>query len=213
MNKVLLATLLGASLLTSASVGGKLSPDGKEIDVDLPDSQQMRNVGGSDGAGLCVYTSIAHAARWQNVEALEDFQKWMTKYPGGGYPEKVTKKISEICKSKGLPEPRYIQVEGGKEMLDVMRAALKSGRMVSCTYSFSPSGRYGGGRISHMVNLVYLSETHACILDNNFPGTKALEWITVDEFLRTFTGGRAGWAVILLDPGPPPFPYTAMREQ
>lgn len=206
----------------SASIAGKVAPDGAELQIDLPGSQHLRNKGGNDrtrnnprgepgkGLGLCVFTSIDHAARWANVTSLIDFRDWMTTKPGGGYPAKVDAMIAARCKALNVPAPEYIQLEGGRELLDILRAALTSNRMVSVTYSFSPSGRYGGGRIAHMVNLVHLDAKSACVLDNNYiePKENAYEWITVDEFVRTFTGGRAGWAVILIDAGPPPLPFN-----
>jgi hypothetical protein len=120
----------------------------------------------------------------------------------------MAERIKLICKDRGVPEPDYIQLEGGKEIFDILRSALAGGRMIGVTYSFSPTGRYNGQRISHMVNLVHLDERSACILDNNYIGTDKLEWITVDEFAKTFTGGRSGWAVILLNAGPPVFPWN-----
>ena len=45
-------------------------------------------------------------------------------------------------------------------------------------------------------------------LDNNFPGEDKYEWMTVDEFLHTFTAGRSGWAIVLLDAGPPLLPWN-----
>jgi hypothetical protein len=192
-----------------ASVGGKIAPDGKtEIQIDLPGSQHLKNLGGSDGAGLCVFTSISHCARWAHVALLENFRDYMTKYPGGGWPAKVDQYIAKIAAEKGIPVPEYIQLEGGREQLDALKFALKTGRMIGVTYSFSPTGRYNGRRIAHMVNLVHLDGTTACVLDNNFPGETTYEWMTVEEFIRTFTGGRAGWAVILLDAGPPPLPFN-----
>ncbi len=207
---VLAAGLFSSLLLASAGavVGGKVSPDGKEIQMDLPESQQMKNIGGSDGAGLCVFTSIAHAARFQHVYALEDFQKYMSRFPGGGYPEKVTKKIADICKEKNVPIPRYIQMEGGRELLPVIKTALQSGRGVSSTYSFSPSGRYNKQKIAHMVSVVHMDDKYVCVLDNNYIGTKNLEWITVDEYVASATGGRSMWIVVLLDPGPPLPPWN-----
>jgi hypothetical protein len=196
---------------SGASVGGKIAPDkATEIQVDLPGSLHMQNTGGSDGAGLCVFTSISHAARWQHVELLENFRDWMKRYPGGSWPEKTAQKIKQIAKEKGVPEPQYVQVEGGREVLDVIRAALKSGRMPGVTYSYSPTGRYGGRKIAHMVNIVHLDDRYAAILDNNYitPAENAYEWISVDDFLRTFTGGRSGWTIILLDTGPPPLPWN-----
>ena len=209
MTRILCALVLSSSLAVGANIGGKLAPDSKtEIQLDLPASQHLKNIGGSDGAGLCVFTSISHSARWQHVERLENFRDWMKKYPGGGYPEKVTQKINQIAKEQGVPAPPYLQVEGGRELLDVLRAALNSGRMPAVTYSFSPTKRYGGQRIAHMVSLVHLDSQFACVLDNNYPGVDKYEWMSVDEFLRTFTGGRSGWAVVLLDVGPPPLPWN-----
>src|SRR5262249_52856310 len=39
-----------------ARVGGPTDDDGTEIACELPGSQQLHNTGGSDGAGLCVFT-------------------------------------------------------------------------------------------------------------------------------------------------------------
>lgn len=192
-----------------AKIGGKTSPEGAEIQVDLPAEFHRKNIS-SRGQGCCTQTSVHHSALWQNVPQLQEFATWVqTKgLPGGSYPGEMKKRITAICKDRGMPEPTYLQLEGGKEVLEILRAALQSGRMPAVTYSFSPSGRYNRQKISHMVTLVHLDDKSACILDNNYIGVDAYEWITVDEFLRTFTGGRSGWAVILLDAGPPPFPWN-----
>lgn len=188
----------------AGTVSGPKHSDGTEIQCDLPSDQHLKNRGGRDGAGLCVFTSIEHSARWQNVKPLVGFRDWMTKYPGGGYPQKVDQMIDRLAKEKGVPKPAYLQAEGGD--LTVLRDALKAGLMPAVTYSFSPTGRYGGQRIAHMVSLVHLDDKHAVILDNNYPGADKYEWLTVDEFRRTYA---PGWAVILLNPGPPPVPKNA----
>jgi len=193
----------------AARVGGNVSPDGStEIGCDLPARLHLRNTGGSDGLGLCVFTSIAHGARWQNLALLEDFRDWMKSRPGGGWPEKVDRMIAAIAAEKKQPVPEYLQLQGGKELFPIFRAALESGRMVQVTYSFSPTRRYGGAKISHMVSLVGLTDRWAVILDNNYPGGDNYEWMSVDQFAATFTGGRAGWAFILLNGGPPPLPHN-----
>lgn len=190
-------------------IGGKVAPDGKtEIHCDLPAQEMLKNKGGRDGAGLCVFTSCEHSARWQTIPALIGFRDWMTKYPGGGYPSKLKAMIEKLSQERGQPVPDYIQIQGKQELLPTLRAACESGRMPAVTYSFSPTGRYGGRRISHMVSLVFLDESWACILDNNFPGPDQLEWIRTSDFLRSFTGGSNGWAVIFAQPGPPPLPFT-----
>jgi len=176
------------------TVGGPTSPSGKEVECDLPLSQRTKNVGGRDGAGLCVFSSIGHAARWQNEKRLVDFQKQMTKEPGGGYPEKVDRMIAKY--GKGTP---YIQYEGHDPI--ILKLALKTGRMPSVTYD-GHDPHYSGS-IAHMVNLIYLDDQEACILDNNF--IDELVWMSAKEFSERWTGD-GGWAVILLAPPPPPPP-------
>jgi hypothetical protein len=178
------------------TVGGPTSPSGTEVTCDLPVSQRTKNVGGRDGAGLCVFSSIGHAARWQNEKRLVDFQKEMTKEPGGGYPEKVDRMIAKY--GKGTP---YIQYEGHDAT--ILKLALKTGRMPSVTYD-GHDPHYNGS-IAHMVNLIYLDDQEACILDNNFVGEKELVWMSAKEFQQRWTGD-GGWAVILLAPPPPPPP-------
>lgn len=207
--KCLVVVALAFPVAGSGKVGGKLCPDqSAEICIDLPESQHLKNKGGSDGAGLCVFTSTEHAARWSETSALFGFRDWMTRYPGGGWPEKLTRQIEAICKERKVPTPQYLQLQGGRELLPVLRAALDSGRLPCVTYSFSPTGRYGGKRIAHMVNLSHLDDKWACVLDNNYPGENSYEWMSVDQFVATFTGGKSGWAVVLLNHGPPPFPHN-----
>jgi hypothetical protein len=204
----------GLDQTAGATIGGRVHNDGTELQCDLPGDFHLKNCGGSDGSGLCVFTSISHSARWQNVAVLEGFRDWMRKHPGGGYPQKVDRMIAEICNEKGVPPPSYLQVEG--DDLEVLKTACRSGRMPGVTYSYSPTGRYGGQRISHMVSLVHADDRHFVILDNNFPGRagqeNTYEWMTPAEFKKTYTGGRSGWAVILLDPGPPLPPHNPREE-
>jgi hypothetical protein len=195
---------LAAALALGATVAGPTAPDGTEINCDLPRDLQVKNRGGSDGAGLCVFASLKHSAQWQNVDALRNIFEWMFKHPGGGYPDKVDRVIAQICQERGVPKPNYIQVESRD--LDILRLASKTGRMPAVTYSFSPSGRYGGARIAHMVSLPHADDKLFGVLDNNFPGT--IEWMTPAEFQRTYAGRSNGWAVILLDEGPPPPPLN-----
>lgn len=196
-----------------ATVGGKLAPDGKtEINCDLPGNLHMKNTGGmgprgpGSGAGLCVFTSIEHSSHWQNVDALKGFQQWMTHKPGGGHPQKVDQMIEAFCKERGLAKPDYLQVEG--KDLEILKLACKTGRMPAVTYGVSPSGRYSGKTIAHMVSLPHADDQFFCVLDNNYiePREGAYEWMTPQEFLKAYTSGGGGWAVILLDPGPPPVP-------
>ena len=179
--------------------GGRTSPDGaEEIQIDLPGSQQMKNTGGKDGAGLCVFTSIEHSGRWQNVDSILGLQQKMTREQGGGYPSKVEKMLAKYCDGA-----QYLQYEGSDPAL--IKLALTTGRMPSVTYGYSP--RYSG-KIAHMVNAVHLTERWAAILDNNFPGDTKYEWMTPAEFKKRWVSGGGGWCVVVLAPPPPPMPIN-----
>lgn len=200
----ILAVLLSLHASGATVTKTAVAPDGTEIQCDLPVDLQVRNRGGSDGAGLCVFASLKHAAVWQNVEALESIFEWMFTHPGGGWPEKVDQVIGQICKDKGVPKPDYIHIHGSD--LEPIKLALKTGRIVCVTYSFSPSGRYGGQKIAHMVNVLHCDDQRVCLLDNNFPGT--YEWMTPQEFLRSYAYRGPGWAIVFLAEGPPPAPFN-----
>lgn len=148
--------------------------------------ERPRNVGGKDGAGLCVFTSIMYAARYQGEPRLSNFQTQMRQEPGGGYPSKVDKMIAKYG-----PGTAYAQYEG-KSTLGVIELALKTGRPASITW---------GG--NHMLSCVYLDAAKACILDNNAPDKYS--WYSRDQFVRQHQAGGGGWVVVLLaDPPPPP---------
>ncbi|MEI7685257.1 MAG: hypothetical protein WCL32_09535 [Planctomycetota bacterium] len=199
-----LALGIGAEPVGKATVGGPVAPDGVEVQNDFPREFHIRNRGGSDGAGLCVFASLQQSAKWQDVEPLTGVFEWMKTRPGGGWPEKVDRVVDDMCRAKKLKKPAYLQIEGTD--FELVRRACRLGRMPAVTYAFSPSGRYGGARIAHMVNLLHADERWCAVLDNNFPGT--IEWMTPAEFQRVWTGGGQGWAVILLADGPPPPPVN-----
>ena len=204
---LVLLLLVPALVIGKASVGGTTAPDGAAIQLDLPGTEHLKNKGGSDGAGLCVFTSISHSSRWQSVGVLDDFRDWMTKHPGGGYPRKVDAMIAQICKERGVPKPDYLQVEGND--LSILKEACKSGRMPGITYCYSPTGRYNGQRIAHMTSLVHADDKgNFCVLDNNYPGANNYEWMDEATFKKVYTGGGGGWCVILLPAGPPPIPHN-----
>ena len=174
------------------------------ITVDLPAAQHQRNIS-VRGLGCCVFRSIDHAARYQNVPALVHMPEWMQSkgIAGGGYPQKVAQLIPRCAQDRGLPVPEYVQHTGGD--MEFLRLALRTGRFVCVTYD-GRDGVYYRGSIAHMVNLVHLSDNWAVILDNNYPG-KYL-WMTPREFETRWKGNGGGWAVVLLAPPPPPVPIN-----
>jgi hypothetical protein len=191
--------ILPPSSFTPAE-GSKASPDGREeIQIDLPASEKFHNLGGRDGAGLCVFASITWSARWQNEAKLVDFFQKMRGESGGGYPQKVDRMIAKYGAGT-----EYLQYEGKDP--SILKAALTSGRMPAVTYNGHDC--HYRGFVSHMVSLVHLSDHWAAISDNNFPGDNQFVWMSPQEFQQRWTGGRQGWTVILLAPPPPPTPHN-----
>lgn len=189
-----------------------VSPSGTPAVVDIPSGRHIRNAGGSDGLGLCVFTSFQLSADWQNVRTIDGFRKWMESQPGGGYPEKLDKMLEQYASMRNIKLPDYVQHTGGDaEFLDM---AMKTGRCVCVTYA-GVDGFYNEP-VAHMVNLAHLDKDFAAIIDNNRPGLWV--WMTRNQFLARWKGkydngsammqGRfaigGGWAVVLLNPPPPP---------
>lgn len=171
---------------TSPHIGGPVSPDGQYgVTCDLPASMRHRNRGGSNGAGLCVFASIDHAALYQNDRAAIGLFQKMFREPGGGWPSKVDAMMRKYC-----PGALYLQYEGKDPA--ALELALKTGRMPSITYG-----------PDHMVSLIFLNETWAAVLDNNFVGENEIRWFKRDELLRLWRAGGNGWVVVLLHPRPP----------
>lgn len=202
--------MLCSGIVSAATVGGRTGPDGTELACDLPGSHQQKNIA-AKGLGCCVFRSIDHASRFQNVPCLTGFPEWMVSkgIEGGGYPSKVDKLIPQIAKDRGLPVPQYVQAEGMD--LDLLCLACATGRMPCITYSRSPTGRYNGQRIAHMVNIVYADQKANggagwwVVLDNNYIGENNYEWMTTAEFRAAYA---PGWCVILLSPPPPMPPHN-----
>lgn len=175
-----------------------VAPDGTKLIGDIPASQHIRNTVGSDNLGLCVFSSIEVVARWQNIPELTGFQKWMTRRPGGGWPQKVDQTIAAFCREKSVDVPQYIQHTGGDDsFLDV---ALKTDRMVCVTYAGSDDFYRSG--IDHMVVLAHIDQTIAAICDNNRPSV----WVVMSrkDFLIRWRARGGGWAIVFLKSPPPP---------
>lgn len=200
------------ALAAPATVGGKVAPDGTPLQLDLPGQYHQENIA-SKGLGCCVFRSIDHAAHYQLIEALYDMPEWMVKrgIAGGGWPEKTDKLIAMICTDRGLPVPDYIQVEGPwSQVKSVIELAAKTNRFISITYGRSPTGRYNGRPIAHMVNMNHAAGGWYSFLDNNYldPREKSNEWCNEKEASWAASYGSGSvWAVIFIEPsGPPPVP-------
>lgn len=172
------------------------SHEGAELQIDLPESQHVKNFGApKDKMGLCVFASMDMCARWHNEVKLIGVINKLDR--GGGWPEKVDQVIKQLD-----PDLKYVQYEGDDP--EILDKALSSGRPACVTYGYGE--RYGMETIHHMVLLVHLDDKWAAILDNNFPGT--YEWMPRKEFLARWNHGGEGWAYVMLSPTPPPPPHN-----
>lgn len=182
-----------------ASVGGR-SFNGDELTVDLPGSLHIKNIGSKrDGAGMCVTSSIEMQARALGMEDFYGFRDWCANEPGGAYPSKVDDQIKRYCQAKGIPVPRYIQVEGGPQEIQSTLSQLdRSGRCAAITYGTGE--RYGNRQIAHMTFCPRFGK-YGVNLDNNFPGEDAYEWMEPVELVRRvcYPSG-SGWVFSFLVP-------------
>lgn len=193
--------------MPSAVVGGRVSPDGVPIQCDYPGERMKPNVGGSDGKGLCVFDSASWAMDWHRHREGYGLLEWMTRKPGGGWPEKFDAMMAEFWREKGKPAPRYVQMEG--DDIPFVIDALAKGKLVCGTYWRSPTGRYQGQRIAHMVCIAHHDGERVAVIDNNFCGADKVEWMSAAEFRKTFLNSSGkGWAIAFDAPPPPPPPHN-----
>lgn len=220
MHRTSLALALALALTSTAWAPQSVSPtsgaahvagtdyQGHTVQAWVPKDRQPRNIGGSDGLGLCGFTSIQYAATFQHLAGLEDLQQYMSTRPGGAWPEKVDQVIEQkLGPDSGL---QWVHVYGS-EAIPLIKRALATGRMPCISYGFGE--RYRLDAINHMVNLVCFDDEYAAVLDNNYPGT--CEWMPADELLPRFewvadrngVGYHAeGWAIIFITNPQPPLP-------
>src|SRR5262249_32256915 len=122
---------------------------------DLPGQEHMKNKGGTDGAGLCVFTSIEIACHWMNIEDLRGFQEKMTHEKGGGWPDKVDERIQEYS-----PDVQCVLHDAGASKTCVTTQERGTeGRMCGVTYGYSASYK---SKISRMVDCVQLCVQTGC---------------------------------------------------
>ena len=225
----LLALVLGAGMLFSIeSSPTPAFPDNTKAQIDLPIPQHMRNVGGSDGAGLCVYTSVVMGARWHNLPDVYGLRKFAEGRPGGSYPEKLDADLKSYATRNSCTIPPYIQHTGGDDTFLLLVLATR--RMAGITYAGN-DGFYDG-TIAHMVNCAHLDATRGAIVDNNRPGVWVTmtnpqllnRWKGLDDFGKPLlmamrqgvrivhvpVGG--GWCFVWLGSPPPPKPATVQEQ-
>jgi hypothetical protein len=206
---LVVAALLGWPLFVSGQVPdsrGEIAIDqpryrGVEAAAPIPVELHVHNEGGSDGAGLCVISSVLSAGMTQGVPGLETpgpdeasgtnkpgkgSMLWMTaKARRGGYsPDKLAQILNET--NPGEKWVSYSGVDIGE-----VEKLIKAGYRVCAT--MTTGQQYGYQRINHMINVVhYETNGYACVVDNNDPGK--FHWMPAQEYARRWVDGRTGWA-------------------
>lgn len=205
MRRLLLIIALAATATGTVAPCRAQEPDRRgEIALDVPEYQGVRasapippedhikNEGGSDGAGLCVISSILANGRYQHVPGLEggkDSELWREAKarPGGYYPEKLEKLVNEA-----LPGEQWFSWEGdGTDLLERYSAAgypIGATMNTGALYNYMP--------IHHMISLIHLDRDWACVVDNNDPGK--YHWMPAREFGRRFPDAGKGWGFVWL---------------
>lgn len=171
---------------------------GERASAPIPSSLHVRNEGGSDGAGLCVISSVLANGMYQGVPGLDvagpdgkagkGSQLWKTakSRPGGYWPERLNALVNELM-------PNELKASYSGNDPSVLDRLSRDGYPIGAT--MGTGERYGWGPISHMISLLHFrSSGSACVVDNNFPGE--FTWMSADEFVRRWTMGGEGWAWI-----------------
>lgn len=144
---------------------------GERASAPIPAELHIRNEGGSDGAGLCVVSSILANGLYQKVPALaggKDSKLWRLakSRPGGHFPEKLANLVGEAA-----PGEKYASRvgTGSAEDRELLERVNRAGYPVGVTMN---TGKlYGYMPIHHMVSLVhYRKNGWTMIVDNNRPG-------------------------------------------
>ena len=214
-NKATLALAL-CFLVASPALGQRsfingVAHQGQEITCDLPEKLHIRNIGShKDGAGMCVMSSIEMAARYHGLDELRGLRDWCAHEAGGAGPDKVNDQLRRFFKAKKLDPKRfqYAQCEPrtAAELEAILKMLDSTGRMICITYGYGP--RYGS-RISHMVCCAGFPAKGkwGVVLDNNFVGESAYEWVEHSELMRRIRMDGA-WVFFWCPQPAPPLPHN-----
>ena len=178
-------------------------PAWNAIRANAPIGQEhfAKNEGGSDGAGLCVYTSNMINGSYQKVGDLDKLKQsaywaFFKSRPGGSYPQKWARDIAELEKKTGVKYDYFSYVGPDASVLErVSKAGVPMGA------TMNTGAQYQWQRIAHMISLIHFDKDWACVLDNNFKD--AYSWMTAKEFMSRQDGGKV-WATWWLKPAPQP---------
>lgn len=171
---------------------------GESLSNPIPKQFHIRNEGGSNGAGLCVISSILANGLHAGVPGLdvpdENGQRgkgsklWTTAKgrPGGYGPGKLASLVGEV-----LPDEKFASYVGTD--YTVLDRWSKAGYKVGATMNTGQLYHYMP--IHHMISLEkYRTDGTAWVLDNNRPGYWSV--MPAAEFRRRWIDLGTGWAWI-----------------
>lgn len=177
---------------------------GEVASAPVQPHHHVRNEGGSDGAGLCVISSILANGMYQGVPGFDQsgYDEWTEsskpgkgsalwraakKAPGGYSPEKLQRLVDRV-----VPGEKYASHVGtDPEVLDRLS---RDGYPIAVT--MNTGELYQGKPIHHFVSLLhYRSDGAACFMDNNDkPGV--YRWLAARTFAGRSIDGGVLWAWI-----------------
>lgn len=165
----------------------------------IPPEMHFRNEGGSNGAGICVITTLTINGQYQGIPALmkgRDSDLWQAakRMPGGHSPDNLFPLLKRYV--PGEPYVSYVGTD-----FTVVQEWIKSGRPVAITTNTGAIYRYQP--IHHFVSTIhYEFQKLAGLVDSNDPGL--YHWMPATEFERRAIDGSVFWAFMWLR-----FPRTA----
>jgi hypothetical protein len=174
---------------------------GVRASAPIPVELHVRNEGGSNGAGLCVISSVLSAGMAQGVPGLDipgldeasggqkpgkGSKLWLAaKARKGGYsPDKLASLLKEV-----MPREKWVSYVGTDP--SEIEKLTKAGYRVCAT--MNTGAQYGYRHIAHMVNDIhYETNGWACVVDNNDPGM--YHWMPAAERDRRLKDHGTLWA-------------------
>lgn len=175
---------------------------GIKASAPIPPELHVRNEGGSDGAGLCVISSLLANGRYQKVPGLgsyapttlgqggKDSRLWrLAKSRPGGYSPDKAKALA----AEALPGELYASLvgTGTAEDFEMIEQLSKAGYPIGMT--MNTAALYGYRPIHHMVSWPQFRRSgYSCFVDNNKPGV--FSWIPSAEAMRRAVDMGMVWA-------------------
>ena len=167
------------SATTSATP--RVAPEKERPTVNLP--VDMRQTNWTQGSGRCVHATTISLFRWQGRYDMADH--WRKTYGGSEYPTDMAAKLDK----EGV---RYAYTAGENDV-KFLEWAIRTRRGCGVTVM--------GG--AHFVTLVELTDTEACIMDNN--SVQKYQWQPREKFLSEWKSSNS-WALCILYTPAAPLP-------